>query len=306
MDHEIPDPSKTNAAAAAVSSTRLNRRRWLKLAGGSLAVSGLGLGAYAWRVEPHWIDLVGRKLSIKNLPSDLAGKRLVQISDLHIGPVVDLAYIKAALDRVARLEPEIVVITGDFVTADRRGRLAEAAQALAQQPLASRATLAVLGNHDYGEGFHDRHLADELTTRLRDSGVTLLRNEAHDVDGLLVAGIDDLWSPRFSPREVAELFEQQTPSLVLAHNPDTCDLPLWGDYDGWVLSGHTHGGQCRIPGLPPPVLPVRNKRYVAGEYALAGGRRLYINRGLGYLRRVRFAARPEITVFVLERRADPA
>jgi predicted MPP superfamily phosphohydrolase len=71
------------------------------------------------------------------------------------------------------------------------------------------------------------------------------------------------------------------------------------DFRGWVLAGHTHGGQCKPPFLPPPLLPVKNRRYVAGEYDIGPGRWMYINRGLGYLRRVRFNARPEITLFTL-------
>jgi predicted MPP superfamily phosphohydrolase len=78
------------------------------------------------------------------------------------------------------------------------------------------------------------------------------------------------------------------------------DLPGWGAFNGWVLAGHTHGGQCKAPFLPPPILPVKNKRYSSGEFALAGGRRLYINRGVGTYLPVRFNVRPEVTVFTLE------
>jgi predicted MPP superfamily phosphohydrolase len=88
-------------------------------------------------------------------------------------------------------------------------------------------------------------------------------------------------------------------AIVLSHNPDTVDLPVWGDYAGWILSGHTHGGQCRPPFLPPPILPVRNARYTAGVFDLSGNRRLYINRGIGHLLRVRFNVRPEVTVHEL-------
>jgi uncharacterized protein len=70
-------------------------------------------------------------------------------------------------------------------------------------------------------------------------------------------------------------------------------------YEGWILSGHTHGGQCKPPFLPPPLLPVRNRRYTAGEFPLTGGRRLYISRGVGHLLPVRFNVRPEVTVFEL-------
>src|SRR5207249_9777558 len=89
------------------------------------------------------------------------------------------------------------------------------------------------------------------------------------------------------------------PSLVLCHNPDTADLPVWRDFRGWILAGHTHGGQCRPPFLPPPLLPVANRRYTAGEFQLDGGRKLYINRGIGHLLPARFNVRPEITIFRL-------
>jgi predicted MPP superfamily phosphohydrolase len=94
------------------------------------------------------------------------------------------------------------------------------------------------------------------------------------------------------------------PAIVLAHNPDVQDLPIWAGVRCWSLAGHTHGGQVKPPFLPPPVLPVRNKRYVAGEYGVGPGRTLYINRGLGHLTQVRFNVRPELTLFTLRRAPD--
>ena len=89
-------------------------------------------------------------------------------------------------------------------------------------------------------------------------------------------------------------------AIALSHNPDTVDLPVWGNYEGWILAGHTHGGQCKPPFLPPPVLPVKNRRYTAGEFELAGNRRLYISRGVGHAGlAVRFNVRPEVTLFEL-------
>ncbi|MFT6811056.1 MAG: putative MPP superfamily phosphohydrolase [Saprospiraceae bacterium] len=90
-------------------------------------------------------------------------------------------------------------------------------------------------------------------------------------------------------------------NLVLCHNPDVCDLNVWNNYKGWILSGHTHGGQCKLPFLNPPVLPVKNGRYTSGEIDLRDGRMLYINRALGHLLQARFDVRPEITVFELSR-----
>ena len=78
-------------------------------------------------------------------------------------------------------------------------------------------------------------------------------------------------------------------------------MPGWLGYEGWILSGHTHGGQCKPPFLPPPLMPVRNRRYTSGESRSPGGRRLYISRGVGHTLRVRFNVRPEVTVFTLQR-----
>jgi hypothetical protein len=122
-----------------------------------------------------------------------------------------------------------------------------------------------------------------------------------DIDGLQMAGLDDLWAHRFDPAPALAALDPRKASLVLSHNPDTADQEVWGGYAGWILAGHTHGGQCKPPFLSPPLIPVQNRRYTAGEFALSGGRRMYINRGVGHLLRVRFNVRPEVTVFRLER-----
>src|SRR4051794_37384578 len=92
-------------------------------------------------------------------------------------------------------------------------------------------------------------------------------------------------------------------SIALCHNPDGADEPVWSSYQGWILSGHTHGGQCKPPFLPPPELPVRNRRYTSGEFALSGDRHMYISRGVGHLLHVRFNARPEVPIFRLQAEA---
>ena len=132
------------------------------------------------------------------------------------------------------------------------------------------------------------------------SDLRILRNEMVEVKGLQIVGLDDLWARRGDPAVALSRVDQTRPTLVLSHNPDSVDLGDWRGYRGWVLSGHTHGGQCKPPFLPPPLLPVRNRRYTAGIIPLSDGRTLYINRGLGYLHQVRFNVRPEITIFTLE------
>lgn len=279
---------------------RLTRRRFFGLAGGVLA-GGLGLGSYTWRIEPHWVEVVEMELPVPHLPQPLVGKILVQISDLHVGPVVDTDHLIASMQLVSSLQPDLVAITGDFMTCRRGEQIDHVARVLEHLEGPPRGCFAILGNHDYGPAWSDPSLADRLTDRLTGLGIHVLRNACRSVEGLQVVGLDDLWGPCFRPGDVLPPLDPLMPTVVLCHNPDATDLPIWSGYRGWVLSGHTHGGQCKPPFLPPPLLPVKNQRYTAGVFDLEDGRTLYINRGLGYLRRVRFNVRPEITVFRLSR-----
>ena len=121
-------------------------------------------------------------------------------------------------------------------------------------------------------------------------------------EGALVAPVPSAFARANTDAAGAlRLLASDRATIVLSHNPDVLDLPIWGDVRGWVLAGHTHGGQVKPPFLPPPVLPVRNKRYTAGAFDVGPGRALYINRGLGFLIQVRFTVRPELTLFTLVR-----
>lgn len=276
---------------------RLTRRRFLL---GS-ASAALAVGAYTWRIEPHWVSVTRHSMSVRNLPPALEGRTLAQISDLHVGPKVDSDYLGACLREVSALQPDIVVVTGDFVTLITSDRADEVARVFENLPAPPLGCFAVFGNHDYGERWVNMTAADQLAKRLAGVGITVLRNERRDVAGLCVVGLDDLWGPNFRPEKVLPAITAETPAVVLCHNPDAADFPIWEKYHGWILSGHTHGGQCKPPFLPPPLLPVSNKRYTAGTFDLGDGRTLYINRGLGHLLRVRFNVRPEITLFTLVR-----
>ena len=282
---------------------RLTRRQWLKVAAGASVATVLGLGTYTRWIEPHWIDIVTRDLPIALLDPQLEGKRLIQISDIHVGPIVDDDYVIRALNMVAELEPDFLVLTGDFISSNRDGStpLDQARKVYSHLKPAKLATIGILGNHDYGPGWSEPRVADAVVSMLRDNGCDVLRNEEKSVAGLRLIGFDDLWSRQFGPRLMSNLMPSNEPTLALCHNPDAVDLPAWSTYRGWILAGHTHGGQCKPPFLPPPILPVKNQRYTSGEFDLYDGRRLYINRGLGYLRQVRFNVRPEITVFTLRR-----
>ena len=204
----------------------ITKRRFLRASAVTAGI-GLGLGLYTWRVEPHWVEVVERPLQVANLPEHLAGTRLVQLSDLHIGPRVDDAYLLRVFDRVKELAPEIVVYTGDFTSYEADG-FAHAIRMFAHLPVGSRATFGIPENHDYGPGWAHPDIAEIITALACDVGVRVLRNEVAQVDGLQVVGFDDLWAHRFEPVGPLAALDPGRASLVLSHNPDTADQPGWG------------------------------------------------------------------------------
>jgi predicted MPP superfamily phosphohydrolase len=277
-----------------------------------MGAMGASAGFYAWRIEPHWVEIVRFPMPLANLPPSLEGRTLLHLSDLHVGPGVDSQYLIEAFQRAAALAPDFVALTGDFVSYGSAHEVRELVRVLRHLPLGRLGTLAALGNPDYGPGWRHVDVADRIARAVSDAGAAVLRNGACETGGVQFAGLADFWSPEFgaAPRKsrvasdeverALSSLDRNRASIVLCHNPDVVDLPIWSDFEGWVLSGHTHGGQVRPPFLPPPIIPVRNKRYTAGVFDVGQGRSLYINRGLGHLLPVRFNVRPEMTLFTFE------
>jgi predicted MPP superfamily phosphohydrolase len=276
---------------------RTTRRTFLRR---GLAGAAVATGLYTWRIEPHWVEVVERPLPIANLPRSLAGRTLAQMSDIHVGERVDDDYVLAVFDRVRALAPDIVVYTGDF-TSHHRHIVEQARRVYAQAARGRLATLGIFGNHDYGPAWRHPEMAEALLPVLDGGGIRVLRNAVVDVGGLDIVGLDDLWAKQFAPTGPLVYRDPAKAAIVLSHNPDTADEPGWAGYAGWILGGHTHGGQCKAPFLAPPIIPVRNRRYTSGEIDVDGRRRLYISRGIGHNLMVRFNVRPEVTLFTLQR-----
>ena len=277
----------------------MKRRSFVKKA----VYGGVGLGVlsglYTWQVEPFWLEFVTKKMPIKNLPQALEGKTLMQISDVHVGNRFDYQYIIDSFKKAQELKPDFVVYTGDYVSYETEEQLKQLKEVLKYTVKGELGTLGVLGNHDYGKNWAEHHVANAITDMLESSGVSMLRNTQKEIEGLNFIGFDDYWGVNFNPVKAMQDYSASKATIALCHNPDVCDLNVWGSFKSWILSGHTHGGQCKPPFLPPPMLPVKNKKYSAGEIDLQDGRTLYINRALGHLWQVRFNVRPEITVFEL-------
>ncbi|MEN8928111.1 MAG: metallophosphoesterase [Flavobacteriales bacterium] len=277
----------------------MNKRKFLKKSlYGTIGVGVLS-GLYAWQIEPFWLEFVKVKMPIKNLPENLKGKTVMQISDIHVGKRFDWKYIIDSFKDAQKLNPDFVVYTGDFVSYDKENNF-EDLKTVFQNPVKGKlGTVAVLGNHDYGENWAEPEVANSIIEILEIGGVQVLRNETIRIEGLNIIGFDDFWGTNYNPEKALINLDNKEANLVLCHNPDVCDLDVWKGYQGWILAGHTHGGQVKPPFLPPPMLPVKNKKYSSGEIDLGDGRTLYINRALGHLWQVRFNVRPEITVFEL-------
>lgn len=279
----------------------MNRRRFIKNAFWSSLGIGFLAGMYAWQIEPFWLEFVKRKMPIRHLPKELIGKTLMQISDIHVSNRFDYHYLIEAFQEAQKLSPDFVAYTGDYVSYENEKQFKQLNTVLKYIVKGRIATVGVLGNHDYGKNWVEQKVADTISSQLNASGVQVLSNAEKEFEGLNFIGLDDYWGLNFKPEKVMRQLDASKANIVLCHNPDVCDLSIWNGYKGWILSGHTHGGQCKPPFLQAPILPIKNKRYAQGEVNLEDGRTLYVNRALGHLWPLRFNVRPEITIFELEK-----
>ena len=260
-------------------------------AGTALVATGC---AYRALLEPHWLSIERVKIPLRRLSPEFDGFTLAQISDIHRGPYVDDAAVQAAVKAVNQLRPDAVMLTGDFVSRD--AALAEpCAQALGALR-APAGVYAILGNHDHwtNGGEVERALTAQSLTVLRNDAVPIERDGAR----LWIAGVDDVRQRRADLNRALRLVPADQAVILLAHEPDYADLAAQHPID-LQLSGHSHGGQVRLPVFGPLILPYLGRKYPHGLYQI-GALQLYTNRGLGVVAPpVRFNCPPEITLFTL-------
>jgi predicted MPP superfamily phosphohydrolase len=270
-------------------------------------MSRLGLsGMHALPLNRRWVEIHRRPMLLAGLNPELAGERIVQVSDLHFSPVVWKRYLDQFVEWVNAVEPNLVVITGDLITGGYR--YAAGVATVLSRIKATRGVICTFGNHDYS--MYGRHSngegsrrADYLEKCLTGQGLLVLRNQQLILDdragrpALVIVGLDDEWSGHIdAPRAFAGI-DGRLPVICLNHNPvnvrELLDFP-WQ----WMLSGHTHGRQLATSRFGQKFYPHRRRSYTHGYYSVEG-RHLYVNRGLSYGQRVLHWCRPEITVFKL-------
>lgn len=275
-------------------------RRGLLKASAQLLVGGVTGSALGWFystvVEPEWLQVERIRLPLTKLHPDLNGFTIAHFSDIHFGPYMRGPDAQQIVDRVNRLRPDLIAFTGDFVTELAHDE-AELITDIFRRLKAVQGVYAILGNHDH---WTDAEVVDEA---VRAAGVTLLRNENRLIEigstGFWLAGVDDVWEERHDLEAPLLGVGDDLPVILLAHEPDYADeVDRTGRVD-LQLSGHSHGGQVRLPYYGALALPYLAHKYPFGLYKL-GSTTLYTNRGVGLLAPpVRFNCRPEITLFEL-------
>ncbi|HVN09444.1 MAG TPA: metallophosphoesterase [Patescibacteria group bacterium] len=240
------------------------------------------------------IEVSRFRVPLAGLGRELDGLRIVHLTDIHHGLYFSAEALLAAVELANSLEPDIVALTGDYVSYSRN--FAHSAADLLGGLRARRGVFAVLGNHDFRVG------ADLVTRALRRSGIAVLRNR-HTViraggSQLHIAGVDDLWYNPNLPRALQRI-PRGWPVLLLSHNPRIVAAAAHFSVD-LVLSGHTHGGQVRLPFLERMRDANQLPRRFHTGWDSWGRTRVYVSRGLGTIvLPLRVACPPEMPLFTL-------
>jgi predicted MPP superfamily phosphohydrolase len=234
-------------------------------------------------------------IPIRGLPTSLQGFTIAQLSDFHVGPHVKAEDVQQAVEITNKLSPDLVVLTGDYVFESAQHSAACAGELAALK--AKHGVYAILGNHDFWTD------AAVVAASLRQAGLDVLCNEHRQLQrsgaDLWLVGIEDVWSGKPDLQAALEGVPQGAPTVLLAHEPDFADQ-VTGHNITLQLSGHSHGGQVRLPFVGAPILPYLAHKYPYGLRRV-GEMWLYTNRGIGLIAPpVRFLCRPEITLLRLQ------
>jgi predicted MPP superfamily phosphohydrolase len=281
----------------------ITRRKFIGLA----ATAGVAaLAADSVLFEPNRPRIVRQEIALRRWPAQLEGFTIALLSDFHYDPEFSVHPLRAAIGMVNGLHPELIVLTGDFVSVPWFGNTAAGAAAaepcaqLLRQLQAPHGVWAVMGNHDV---FTD---ADRVTATLRAAGINVLSNQSVPIerDGVRarfwLGGVDDVLGRTADLDATLHNLPGDEAVVLLAHEPDYADHVARYPVD-LQLSGHSHGGQVRVPFLRPLYLPDLARKYVWGLYRV-GGLTLYTNPGLGTVGvPVRWNCPPEITMLTMRR-----
>ncbi|MCB8944462.1 MAG: metallophosphoesterase [Ardenticatenaceae bacterium] len=264
---------------------------------GAVATFMRGIGRHHF--DPADFDITFHEVFVPHLDSDFEGYRLVHVSDIHMGHWITPERLAGVVDLVNDQKPDLIAITGDFVSY-LLDEVAGAMVASLRQLAPRDATVAVLGNHDHWLG------AAAVRRLLHASDVIDLSNTVHTLRrrtaNLHIAGVDDVLVGADHLPGVLNKLTEPGAAVLLAHEPDFADVSAASGRFSLQLSGHSHGSQIVLPLRGPLVRGPYFKKYPIGRYDVQG-MTLYTTRGLGtHMVRLRINCPPEITVITLHGR----
>jgi predicted MPP superfamily phosphohydrolase len=282
------------------SPSRFSRRQFI--VGSGVAAAGVAL--YAGEIARHEVDVVNTTIRINHLPSAFHGFRIVQISDIHLDEFTEPFFLEHVVHRINELAPDLVLVTGDFVTRgsltfiDSRHAAYRSAEILST--LKTPQVYAILGNHDVGVS------APLVIGALESKKIPVLVNQYVPIERagsrIWLCGSDDAGTRR-PDLDLTIPEKPDGPVVLMVHEPDYVDVVVRhprGKSVDLMLSGHSHGGQVRIPFYGPLILPPMGQKYVMGHFQF-DSLQLYVNRGLGAVGLpFRFDCPPELTIHTLQ------
>ncbi|MDP9349170.1 MAG: metallophosphoesterase [Gemmatimonadota bacterium] len=264
----------------------------------STAALGAGaLGVYAFLVEPRWLELTRPRIHVRGLHPGLEGLRIALLTDLHAGAGTPLSLVRRACRIAMRERPDVIALTGDFAADDAPGfRAVLEALACLDAPLG---VYAVPGNHDHVVGIDTWHRQVCAHPRIHNLTNAVVVREVNGAR-FCIAGVDDysLGEPRM---DVLPPPEERDFTLLLAHDPDQAERARRAhDQVDLVLSGHTHGGQVRLPWVGALENPAEYDDLYEEGLRRRPWTQVYTSRGVGTVRiPVRFLCRPEVAIVEL-------
>lgn len=276
---------------------KMTRRKFLKwlTAGGVVGVGGLALDAFV--IEPHRFRITRHTISLPRLPQEWDGLTIAHITDIHLGKLSDLDDAREIVDMTNQLRPDLIVLTGDFVS--RSDSISPALSEVLRDLHAPMGKFAVLGNHEYWTD------SPRIIETFEAAGIKFLTNDNHiftrNDKALVLGGVDDLMEGNPDVLRAFRGIDKNVPRILLCHNPDYAEaMPAESNVD-LMLCGHTHGGQVKVPLVGPLMLPIIHRKYAEG---LVDGPHcpVFVSRGLGMVEiPVRFNCPPEIPLITLRK-----
>lgn len=283
----------------------MSRRSFLKVTFRAfLTLFGLSSGGYVYanRIEPSLLDI--NHLQIKNalIPKSFDGIKIVQFSDTHLGFQYNLRQFKKLINKINALKPDVIIFSGDLMDEPNKFMEINHLVPLLQQLKAPLGKYCIYGNHDHG-GYGSNIYRNIMET----SDFKVLLNQSKSIklkDGsrIYLVGIDDAMLGRPDMDLALKHVPIDSFKIVLSHAPDLADAISQYPVH-WQLSGHSHGGQVKLPFFGALIKPPFARKYTEGLYRIGDQQTpltLYVNRGIGTTRLpFRFMAKPEVSLFTL-------